>query len=253
MMAPVSTPTISLLTDFGNLDHYAGVMKGVILRICPGARIVDISHEVQAFQVAQGAYLLSQAWPWFPDGTVHVAVVDPGVGGHRRALAARARQCTFVLPDNGLLSLLGADTPQVREISNPALLLHPVSRTFHGRDVFAPAAAALANGFPFEQVGPEVEDWVRRTPGENAVLHIDRFGNIVTSLRAKDFRAGTIRLGSVTVSRRACNYAAAANGELFLIEGSGGYLEISEREASAAARIGCRVGDPITLEPNDKS
>ncbi len=235
---------LTLLTDFGTKDHYAGVMKGVIARISPHARVIDISHEVEPFQIAEGAYLLSQAWRWFPRGTVHVAVVDPGVGSKRRAIAAQAEEHVFVLPDNGLLSLIGVREPFVREIADPALMLHPVSRTFHGRDIFAPAAAHLARGTAFEDLGPEVRDWVRLPANPLSVLHIDRFGNAVTGLRERQ----TVRIGSTLITHFAENYADAPPNELFLIEGSGGYLEISLREGSAAARLGCRVGDPLTLE-----
>ena len=246
MRAANEFPIVTLLTDFGTRDQYVSVMKGVIAGICPDARMVDISHEVDPFQIAQGAYLLSQAWKWFPRGTVHMAVVDPGVGSARRALAAEAEGHVFVLPDNGLLSRIGVAEPAVREIRNGKLMLQPVSQTFHGRDVFAPAAAHLACGFPFEQTGPSLEDWVKLDRLAPAVLHIDRFGNIVTSIRAVDCQGFSLRIGRVTVSRRGNTYAAAPFGELFLIEGSGGYLEVSMREASAAAKLGCRVGDPIT-------
>lgn len=241
--------TITLLTDFGTRDHYVAVMKGVIVRICPDTNVIDISHDVEPFQIGQGAYLLSQAWRWFPFGTVHVAVVDPGVGSRRRPITAQAEGHTFVLPDNGLLSLIGASEPTVREISDDAFMLQPVSRTFHGRDIFAPTAAFLASGVAFEEVGSEVQDWVRLPTERMRVLHIDRFGNIVTGIRAEDYRGQRLRIGSVIVQYRATTYSDVARDEPFLIEGSGGYLEISLREASAAARIGCRVGDRITLEP----
>jgi S-adenosylmethionine hydrolase len=239
---------ITLLTDFGLRDHYVGAMKGVIARIAPHAGVVDISHEVEPFQIAQGGYLLSQAWRYFPEGTVHVAVVDPGVGGERRAIAAEAQGHRFVLPDNGLLSLAGVDRPVVREIRNEALMLHPISRTFHGRDIFAPVAAHLAAGVPFETVGPLVDDWlddwVKWPSLGHRVLHIDRFGNVITSLRAP----ASLQVRGERIDLYAPSYSAAPAGKLFLIMGSGGYVEISEREASAAARIGCRVGDLITLD-----
>ena len=244
---------VTLLTDFGTKDHYVAVMKGVIARICPAAQVIDISHEVEPFQIAEGAYLLSQAWRWFPEWTVHVAVVDPGVGSKRRPIAAQAEGHTFVLPDNGLLSQLGATEITVREIADEAFMLQPVSRTFHGRDIFAPTAAFLASGVAFEEVGPEVRDWLRLPPDRGSVLHVDRFGNIVTGMRASVCRGQAIRLGATVVDRRVMSYADAPANELFLIEGSGGYMEVSLREASAAQRIGCRAGDPITLEPVDKN
>ncbi len=253
MPGAAETPIVSLLTDFGTSDHYAAVMKAVIARACPAARTIDITHDVEPFEIAQGAYLLGQAWRWFPLGTVHVAVVDPGVGSDRRVLAAQANGHRFVLPDNGLLSLIGVEQPAVRQIQNPAAMLAPVSRTFHGRDIFAPAAAHLACGFPFADLGPLIEDWVRLLRPVSEVLHIDRFGNVITSLRANEHPESALRLHAATISRHSVNYASAPEAELFLIEGSGGYLEISERQGSAAARIGCRVGDRVTVLPAGRS
>jgi S-adenosylmethionine hydrolase len=235
---------ITLLTDFGWRDHYVGVMKGVIAGIAPQAQVIDITHEVEPFHIAQGGYLLSQAWYWFPEKTIHVAVVDPGVGGLRRAIVAEAQGHRFVLPDNGLLSLAGVETPVVREIRNETLMLHPVSRTFHGRDVFAPVAAHLASGVGFQNVGPVIDDWVRFPQSGHQVLHIDRFGNVITSLRAP----AALEIRGEKIDLYVPNYSAAPSGRLFLITGSGGYIEISKREASAAARIGCQVGDPITVD-----
>jgi S-adenosylmethionine hydrolase len=224
---------ITLLTDFGLRDHYVGVMKGVIAGIAPEAQVIDITHEVEPFQIAQGAYLLAQSWNWFPRGTIHVAVVDPGVGSARRAIAAEHEGRYFVLPDNGLLPF--ADV--VREIRSGV----PASTTFHGRDIFAPAAAHLAAGTPFEKMGPLAEDWLRPPATREQVLHIDRFGNVITSLRT----AHAVAIRGFRIDLHASNYSAAPRGELFLITGSGGYLEISEREASAAVRLRCRVGDPV--------
>ncbi len=244
---------ISLLTDFGTRDHYVSVMKAVIARIHSSAQVIDITHEVEPFQIAQAGYLLAQSWRWFPESTVHVAVVDPGVGSARRALAARVSGHTFVLPDNGLLSLIGAEPEAVRAVVNPALMQSPVSRTFHGRDVFAPAAAHLAAGFDFDEAGPLIENWVRFAVSGRAVQHIDRFGNVITNLRAAESPNAALSIRGIAINSHASNYAAMPKGELFLIEGSSGLLEISEREASAASRLGCHVGDPITLLPDDHS
>lgn len=243
---------ITLLTDFGLRDHYVAAMKGVIAGIAPAAQLIDVSHGVEPYQIRQAAYLLSQTWSWFPAGTVHVAVVDPGVGSERRAIAAESRGHRFVLPDNGLVSLAGVEHPVVREIRNQTLMRHPVRQTFHGRDVFAPVAAHLAAGVAFEDLGPIVEDWVRLPLAGPQVLHIDRFGNVITSLRA----AAPLQIRGTTIQAHVPNYSAAPAGQLFLITGSGGYVEISQREASAAARLGCKVGDPITLSdltPGEKS
>jgi len=252
MTLPNQPPVITLLTDFGLADHYVGVMKGVIARICPDARVIDISHEVAPFQIAQGAYLLSRSWRWFPEGTIHVAVVDPGVGGQRKPLAAAADGHFFVVPDNGLLSLAEISHPVAREIQNEALMLKPVSRSFHGRDIFAPAAAHLACGFPFEQVGPLVPQLVRLPSTSAAVLHIDRFGNVITGLKARHYQlAGRwdwkCQIGDAVITNFSPTYGEAPPDSLFLMEGSGGYLEAALREGSAAARMRCRVGDLVVI------
>jgi S-adenosylmethionine hydrolase len=245
MRASGTPPTISLLTDFGTRDHYVATMKGVIAQVCPEARVIDISHEIEPYQIAQGAYLLGQAWRWFPKGTVHIAVIDPGVGSARRALAAAADGHLFVLPDNGLLALLELPQAEVHSIENESLFLRPVSNTFHGRDIFAPAAAHLACGLPLERIGPRIDDWHRAPPFESPqILHIDRFGNVVTNLRAAP---GGIRIGDITVNRRATHYAEAPAGELFLIEGSAGYIEVSLRASSAAAQLNARVGQSVSV------
>ncbi len=141
-------PVITFLTDFGLADHYVAAMKGVVLGICPGAGMVDISHEIPAYGIVQGAWTLSQAWPYFPKGTIHVAVVDPGVGSSRRPIAVEAGGHLFVAPDNGLLTMVLRAQPEYRayEITEPEFMRPTVSQTFHGRDIFAPAAAHLANG-----------------------------------------------------------------------------------------------------------
>ncbi len=218
-------------------------MKGVILGIAPDARIVDISHEVEPYQIAQAGYLLSQSWRYFPRGTTHVVVVDPGVGSARRAIVAEAEGHRFVLPDNGLLSLAGVEPTEVREITEQTYMRHPVSRTFHGRDIFAPASAHINSRAAFEFAGGTVDNWVRLPLPANQVLHIDRFGNIVTSFRT----VAPLLVNGRRVSHVSSNYADADRSEPFLIEGSGGYVEISMREASAAEALQVRVGDPVTL------
>jgi S-adenosylmethionine hydrolase len=218
-------------------------MKGVMLGIAPDARLVDISHEVEPYQIAQAGYLLSQSWRYFPKGTTHVAVVDPGVGSARRAIVAEAEGHRFVLPDNGLLSLAGVEPDKVRAITEPTYMRHPVSRTFHGRDIFAPAAAHINSRVAFEFAGGPISDWIRLPRPENQVLHVDRFGNIVTSFRS----AAPLIVGGKRISQFSANYADADRSEPFLIEGSGGYVEISMREASAAAALQVRVGDPVAL------
>jgi S-adenosylmethionine hydrolase len=250
----MAQPTLTLTTDFGLSDHYVGAMKGVILSICPRAQIADISHEVTPYQIAEGAYLLAQAYRCFPKGTVHVAVVDPGVGSTRRAILLEAAGQFFVGPDNGIFAMVTArEKYKARAISNARYFHHPVSQTFHGRDVFAPVAAHLAAGTPAARMGNVIRDL---TPLDfefdglvGRVLHIDRFGNIVTNLRANVFdgRAAALRIGRTTVSTFAVNYADVPRGRLFLIEGSSGFLEVSMNQGSAARKIACKTGAAVRL------
>jgi S-adenosylmethionine hydrolase len=244
---------LTLTTDFGLADHYVGAMKGVILGICPGARIVDISHEVTPFEIAEGAYLIAQAYEYFPKGTVHVAVVDPGVGSARRAIRVEAAGQFFVGPDNGIFGMaMAREKHKVRAISNEKYFRHPVSRTFHGRDIFAPVAAHLAAGVPAGRMGKTIRDFVEADFGSadsasGRVLHVDRFGNVVTNLRAKDFAGVGLRIGRTEVARFALHYAEWGPGELFVMEGSGGYLEVSMNQGSAAAKLGCGVGAAVRV------
>jgi S-adenosyl-L-methionine hydrolase (adenosine-forming) len=228
-----------------------GALKGVFLGICPGAAIVDISHQVEPYQIGQGAYLVEQAYSCFPRGTVHVAVVDPGVGSERRAILVQAGGQFFVGPDNGVFAgVIGREKHRVRHITASRFFRHPVGNTFHGRDIFAPVAAHIAAGVPAASVGKTIADFVR--PDWNAqrprVLHIDRFGNVVTSLKAPDYRNAplTLSIGGRKISRRARAYADAPEG-LFLIEGSAGYIEVSMNRASAAGRLGCRPGQEVRI------
>ncbi len=245
---------LTLTTDFGLSDHYVGAMKGIILGICPRAHIVDISHEVTPFEIAEGAYLLAQAYACFPKGTVHIAVVDPGVGSDRRAILVEAAGQYFVGPDNGLFAMVMAhEKHKVRVISNTRYFRHPVSRTFHGRDIFAPVAAHLAAGTPPAGMGKMIQDFVTlEFPDAKQsfqVLHIDRFGNIVTSLRASEIagKRFTLAIGKVKISTVAQNYAECAPGQLFLIEGSSGFIEVSVNQGSAAEMISCRAGTQVML------
>lgn len=247
-------PVVTLTTDFGLSDHYVGVMKGVIAQTAPAAKVVDITHSLPAFDILEGAFAISQSYGWFPRGTVHVIVVDPGVGSGRRAIAARARGNLFVAPDNGVLShvLESAGRFEIREI-DARHGLSPMSRTFHGRDLFAPAAARLAAGLPFRDVGPVVAQPVllrlmEPSGGRGRVLHVDRFGNIVTNFRAEHLadRDG-LQIGSERISARADSYRQAPAGQLFLIEGSSGYLEVSVDRASAARTLGVRAGSAVRI------
>jgi S-adenosyl-L-methionine hydrolase (adenosine-forming) len=261
----MNRPLISLLTDFGVADHYVAAMKGVILGICPDAQIVDISHEITPYAITEAAYTLAQAWKCFPSGTVHLIVVDPGVGSSRRPIVAEAGGHRFVAPDNGVLEMVLDAEPKhrVREITARTWFRQPVSQTFHGRDIFAPVAARLAGGLAISRFGPLIKDCVR--PGfsrpyktkpnvwTGIVLKVDRFGNIVTNfdsvlfgniIESKSFR---LRIGSGVVSRIFENYAAAPDDQPFAIHGSAGYVEISVRQRSAAAILGVLPGNSTRL------
>jgi len=256
-------PVITLTTDFGLSDHYAGTMKGVILGICPEAQIVDISHEVDQYGIIEGAFLVAQAYRYFPRGTVHVVVIDPGVGTSRRPILVEAAGQRFVAPDNGVLSMIYArEKHKVRWITSEKYFLKPVSQTFHGRDIFAPVGAHLAKGIAPAKMGKAIGDYMRlhfekpvrtaRRGWTGAVLKIDRFGNLVTNFPAGEFpdlekRPFEISVGLETVGRLARNYAECGPGELFVIVGSSGYLEVSSSQASAAKMLGCGVGAPVEL------
>ncbi len=255
---------ITLTTDFGQADHFVGVMKGVILGIAPRARIVDITHEIAPYSVTDASFIIGQAWRYFPKGTIHVVVVDPGVGTSRRPLLAEAGGHFFVAPDNGVLSMIYEDSPhKVRVISNPKLMRKQISRTFHGRDVFAPASAHLASGIAPLQFGKLIRDYVRswntkplrlaEQVWRGTILRTDRYGNLITNFQIDEFagikaRPFELRAGAVRIRRLALNYAETEIGELFVIAGSSGYLEIAANQASAASRLGCSAGAAIELE-----
>ena len=259
---------ITLLTDFGTRDPYMGIMKGVILGIDPAARLVDLTHEVAPGDAAGAGFILSTAWRWFPEGTVHLAVVDPGVGSERKPMAALADGHYFIGPDNGLFTAIldGAASVQTRELADERYRLEPVSRTFHGRDIFAPAAAWLSRGIPWEDLGPELTSPVRgdRLPqasgpvdGEvrGQVVMADIFGNLITNIPgrfAAQLAPGGEPLalaweGGGVVSRLVGTYAEAPPGTTVLLVGSSGYLEISVNRGSAAERTGVEGGDTVRL------
>jgi S-adenosyl-L-methionine hydrolase (adenosine-forming) len=256
-------PILTLTTDFGLADHYVGVMKGVILGICPEARIADISHEAAPFDITEGAYLIAQAWQYFPKKTVHVVVVDPGVGTSRRPIVLEAGGHLFVAPDNGVLSMIyGREKHKIRLVSAERYFRKPVSHTFHGRDIFAPVAAHLAKGVPVASMGKAIDDYLRpafekpQQTGKRAwggrILKIDRFGNMVTNFHTADFpdlekRDFLLTAGGRQIGVLARNYAEAGQGELFAIVGSSGYLEISGNQISAARETGCRSGGAVEL------
>lgn len=255
---------ITLTTDFGLDDVYAGVMKGVMLSINPACVIVDITHGIAPHDIEAGAQALDEAARYFPDGTVHVAVVDPGVGGSRRPVVAVTDAGLFVGPDNGIFSfaLTGTGPCAVYELTEKKYFLPELSPTFHGRDVFAPAAAHLTKGVPPGAMGRRIDDPVvlpallpelREDTLEARILRCDRFGNLVTNIR-RDMLDGFVR-GSLlraecratAITRLLPFYGAARDGELFCIIGSGGRLEISLKNGSAAVRLAAGRGDGVVL------
>ena len=268
-------PVITLLSDFGLSDSYVGAMKGVISSICPGASIVDITHEAPPQDVLQGAFLLSTAWQFFPSGTVHVAVVDPGVGTERKPLLVRAQGHFFLAPDNGILSMVmpgeddatapfqphQADVPPGVEafaLTNSAYWLHPVSNTFHGRDIFAPVAANLLLGIAPVDMGERVEEMVRLAVPKplwqdgfltGYVLHLDRFGNIVTNIVMRDIAEVSdgieIEVGKRKISRFSNTYGDT--NELTALIGGQGYLEVALPNGNAALELGVRVQDRVVV------
>ncbi|HTS75622.1 MAG TPA: SAM-dependent chlorinase/fluorinase [Bryobacteraceae bacterium] len=253
---------ITLTTDFGASDHFVGAMKGAILSIAPRAVLVDITHQIEPYNVNEAAFVVAQAWRYFPKRTIHVIVVDPGVGSARRPILAQSGGHFFIAPDNGVLSMVYDSGPhQVRVISNPKLMRKIVSRTFHGRDVFAPAAAHLARGTPPAKFGGIIRDYVRSSlkPRQlsasawaGTILKVDRFGNLITNLHIDNFpeartRPLELRVGVERIHRFALTFSDAAIGELFVIVGSSGYLEIAANQAPAARLTGCGPGAPVEL------
>jgi S-adenosylmethionine hydrolase len=257
-------PIVTLTTDFGTSDHFVGTMKGVILGIAPRATIVDITHAVTPYNVAEGAFTIAQAWKYFPKRTIHVVVIDPGVGSTRRPILAEAGGQFFIAPDNGVLSIICEwAKPRVRMISNARLMRKEVSRTFHGRDIFAPAAAHLAAGVPPARFGKKIDDYVRgsfATPQKAApgcwrgvILKADHFGNLITNFHIDDFpgvktNAFEVRAGSERIHRLALTYAETEIGDVFAIVGSSGFIEIAANQASAAKVLGCGAGAAVELE-----
>lgn len=251
-------PIITLLTDFGLRDHFAGAMKGVMLDLNPELTLVDISHLIPRHDIFTGAFTLDQAWSCFPAGTVHLAVVDPGVGTGRRAVAASAGGHFFVAPDNGLLTYVaGREDFAAFEITADHYFRKPVSQTFHGRDIFAPIAAWITRGIPLHQLGPSLRDPVRLNVPvpkkvkegliQAAVLAVDQFGNLVTNLRPADVprTAKVILSGQREIKSFHSTYEEGAPGEAFLIAGSTGFLEIAVKNGSAASLLGLKPGSPI--------
>jgi S-adenosyl-L-methionine hydrolase (adenosine-forming) len=256
-------PVITLTTDFGTRDWFVGTMKAVMLRIEPRARLVDITHELPVGDIRGGAFSLAASWRFFSQGTVHVVVVDPGVGSARKAIAVQTAKASFVGPDNGVLSwaLAKEAVKAVHALENEAYFVRPVSRTFHGRDVFAPVAGHLSRGVPLKKLGPALKDLVRldwpeprkRAGGiEGEVVYIDRFGNAITNLEGELLREGRRAACEVHARRgRVCPvmgfYQAVPPGRAVGLFGSAGFLEIAVNGGSAAKAMGLEIGTRVVL------
>ena len=258
---------ISLLSDFGHKDPYVAEMKAVILSINPQARIVDVTHEIEKFNIRMGAYILASAARYFPRKTVHVGIVDPGVGTQRRAIVVETRRSFYVGPDNGLL-MIAAQKEHIKhvyKINNPKYMLSKVSKTFHGRDIFAPAAAHLMGGTSPSCFGPTIDDYVvpkfakpceRNGELVGEVLHVDDFGNTISNISVEDLkkvgvREGTtlqIRVNDKTVFLRFCStYGKVVAGTYLSLVGSEGFLEVAVNQGSASKFFGAIAGDTFCV------
>jgi len=256
MSSEVGLGIVTLLTDFGTQDGYVGSMRGVILSINAGATIVDICHDIPSHDVPAAAFVLSTAYPYFPADSIHVVVVDPGVGSARRALAVRTPGGSFVAPDNGVLSYVIAREPMLETVQliERRFWLSPVSNTFHGRDVFAPVAAYLSLGVPMAELGLPIDDPQhfaipepkRGSDGsiEGQILHVDRFGNLITNVPPHLLppERVIIDIAGQTIRGLLPAYAEVATGELLALVGSHGYVEIAVRNGSAAEVTGMGRG-----------
>ena len=254
---------ITLTTDFGYRDPFVGIMKGVIVGINGNARVIDLSHNIPPQDIMAGALMLRHSVPYFPAGTIHVAVIDPSVGSARRPLLIECDGNYFVGPDNGVLSLAleGQQPQRIIHLSNATYHLQPVSATFHGRDIFAPVAAYLSLGVAAVAFGEPVETFVRLHLPEASrtarglvgeILYIDRFGNLFTNISAPDLRGLSteklaISMGNVAIRGLASTYAAAADGEFVALINSWGFLEIAVYKGSAERRATAKVGDTVTI------
>jgi S-adenosylmethionine hydrolase len=268
--AKTPVPTIAVLTDFGLKDGNVGVMKGVIWRICPEAHIADISHLISPQNLPEAALILARSAPYFPSGTIHLVVVDPGVGTERRAMAARLGDSYYVGPDNGIITILwdraaAQSLPcEFVSLDRPEYWLSEISHVFHGRDIFAPAAAHLAAGIELHELGSSFSDAVRlhlpeptRVAGgwRGEVIHVDHFGNLASNIRVEhlgtDLAAKErliVRLGDAHIDGLVDTFGERPDGTLVALMGSTGNLIVSVVNGSAAARLGAKPGDPFEVQ-----
>ncbi len=256
---------LTLTTDFGTADHFVGVMKGVIHTINPEVQIVDLCHHVSSYDVFDGAYTLAQSYRYFSPGTIHVVVVDPGVGTSRRPIVIRAGGQKFVGPDNGVFSLIFEceEAVEVRHVTADHYFLHPVSNTFHGRDIFAPVAGWLSKGVETDKFGEIITDYVKFTSPKpkraggslvrGVILKVDKFGNLITNLTPQDVpeifaespSPFKIMANQREITQLNLTYSMGKPSEVFAVVGSSGFLEICANRGSAATLLGAAKGDEV--------
>lgn len=270
-------PLITLTTDFGHADHFVGVVKGVILNINPDVQIVDICHEVNSYDIFDAAFTLAQSYRLFPPDTIHLVVVDPGVGTARRPLLARTVEYKFIAPDNGVLSLIyeREESIEVRHVTSDHYFLNPVSNTFHARDIFAPVAGWLSKGLEVDKFGEPISDFAKFTSPrpkrvsdqlvKGIVLRVDKFGNIITNITPEDVPTlfaenpppFKIIIGQQEITKLNLAYSMGKPSEIFAIVGSSGYVEICTNRGSAAkvldagrgAEVGVMLGETAVPTP----
>jgi S-adenosylmethionine hydrolase len=256
---------VTLTTDYGEQDGFVGAVKGVLLSFCPEAQLVDITHQISAFSIEEAAFVFQSGAPFFPKGTIHLVVVDPGVGGERRPIAVRTTRGIYVGPDNGVFSGVYASerNTDVFHLNHRQFFLKKVSATFHGRDLFAPVVGHLLQGVPLEKMGTLIRDYVRfpisrikrRGRGlEGRIIHIDHFGNAITNITEENLRQlGSSRRISIRVRKLKIHgvsktFGSVKKGEPVALIGGSGLLEIAIREGNAAQEIGARLGNPVNVE-----
>ena len=260
-----SRPVITLLTDFGHEGGFAAALKGVILSINPDVQCVDITHQIGPQNVFEGAFTLFVNYRFFPKGTIHVAVVDPGVGSHRKILCVRTPSGIFIGPDNGIFTpiLDREKKAEVYEMINPRLFLPVISNTFHGRDKMAPAAAHLSKKFPIKKVGPRLKNWkkinfdrprIQKNGIQGRVISIDRFGNLITNITGHDLDClGAQKNLSVCIKDRSISkiarfFSEVPKGHLLAIVGSSNFVEIARNLGSAAEMLGAKMNDSVEIQ-----
>jgi len=253
------SPIVTLTTDFGHKSGFVGIMKGVILGIAPETRIVDLSHGIAPQDILEAQFLLQRAEPFFPPDTIHVAVVDPGVGSSRRPIIVQTERCVFVGPDNGIFTPW-LDGAEIRHLNRREYFNPKVSSTFHGRDIFAPVAAYLARGIKPQDLGSVITDPFRKSPpqpqvktGEiiGEIIHIDDFGNLITNIAAEDlagFRNPIIRIGRKAIKGPVNSYSDVKSGTLCALVGSHGRLEIAVSMGNASQSLGVKHGQKVIVK-----